>query len=188
MTDISTHTIYTQTFPTPAGVLIAMATDDKLICCDWVEGWHRDVCEARINKALKGPVVEKENAVIKKLKKELAEYFSGKRKTFDLDILFIGTEFQKEVWNALTKIPYGGLTTYGGLAKEIGRPKAVRAIGGAVGQNPCSIVVPCHRVIGADGSMTGFGGGYEAKEVLLTTEGHKVVKDGWMHPDKWRIQ
>ena len=101
---------------------------------------------------------------------QLAAYFAGNRESFDLDLAPIGTAFQLAVWEALRTIPYGETRSYGELAAQIGRPGASRAVGAANGNNPLSIVVPCHRVIGADGSLTGFGGGLPRKQWLLSME------------------
>jgi methylated-DNA-[protein]-cysteine S-methyltransferase len=103
--------------------------------------------------------------------RQLDEYFAGKRERFELALAPEGTEFQRAVWRALARIPYGLTCSYGELAARIGRPRAVRAVGLANGANPLPIVVPCHRVIGADGSLTGFGGGLAAKRALLALEG-----------------
>jgi methylated-DNA-[protein]-cysteine S-methyltransferase len=103
-------------------------------------------------------------------RKQLAEYFSGKRKDFDLPLSLTGTAFQVSVLNALLEIPYGETRSYGAIAKRIGRPKAVRAVGAANGRNPIPIIVPCHRVIGSSGDLTGFGGGIDTKEALLRLE------------------
>ncbi len=103
----------------------------------------------------------------------LEEYFAGRRTTFeDLKLVARGTEFQLQVWRALSRIPFGETTSYTGLAQRIGRPKAVRAVGLANGRNPLPIIVPCHRVIGANGTLTGFGGGLPTKKWLLEFEGH----------------
>jgi methylated-DNA-[protein]-cysteine S-methyltransferase len=104
------------------------------------------------------------------LRTQLAEYFAGERTAFDLPLHLIGSPFQKRVWTALLDIPCGTTTSYGALAVTIGAPGAARAVGLANGQNPISIIVPCHRVIGADGSLTGYGGGLPAKQWLLTHE------------------
>lgn len=101
---------------------------------------------------------------------QLNEYFAGRRKEFDLPLKLNGTEFQVSVLEALQDIPYGKTTSYGEIAKRIGRPKAVRAVGAANGRNPIPIVVPCHRVIGSTGDLTGFGGGLDTKEALLRLE------------------
>jgi methylated-DNA-[protein]-cysteine S-methyltransferase len=103
--------------------------------------------------------------------RQLAEYFAGKRREFELPLRLEGTEFQRRVWGELEEIPYGETWSYGQLASRIGKPGASRAVGLANGRNPISIVVPCHRVIGADGSLTGYGGGLERKQWLLAHEG-----------------
>ena len=101
---------------------------------------------------------------------QLEEYFAGRRRKFDLDLRPTGTPFQLEVLDALATIPYGETRSYGEIAAQIGRPRAVRAVGAANGRNPLPVVLPCHRVIGADGSPTGFGGGLETKRYLLDLE------------------
>lgn len=111
-----------------------------------------------------------ETDLLKKAGEQLMEYFSGKRKTFDLPLAPSGTEFQKKVWKALCQIPYGETRSYGEIAAQIGNPKACRAVGGANNKNPIMIFIPCHRVIGADGSLVGFGGGIDAKKFMLNLE------------------
>jgi methylated-DNA-[protein]-cysteine S-methyltransferase len=101
---------------------------------------------------------------------QLAEYFAGERRRFELSLSLEGTPFQRRVWAALAEIPYGRTTSYGELAAQIGRPDRVRAVGAAVGRTPVPIIVPCHRVIGADGSLTGYGGGLQRKRWLLDLE------------------
>ncbi len=103
--------------------------------------------------------------------RQLQEYFAGSRRMFDLPLSLQGTVFQQRVWRVLTEIPYGETWSYGQLARRIGNPNASRAVGLANGRNPISILVPCHRVIGADGSLTGYGGGMERKQWLLAHEG-----------------
>ena len=103
--------------------------------------------------------------------RQLSEYFAGTRRSFDLPLRLEGTAFQQRVWRELTEIPYGETWSYGQLAGRIGNPNASRAVGLANGRNPISILVPCHRVIGADGSLTGYGGGLERKQWLLAHEG-----------------
>ena len=109
--------------------------------------------------------------LLREAKAQLEEYFSGQRRVFDLPLRFGGTAFQHAVWEALLDIPYGETRSYGQIAAAIGRPKAVRAAGQAIGRNPISIIVPCHRVIGQNGTLTGFGGGLPIKEKLLKGEG-----------------
>lgn len=103
--------------------------------------------------------------------KQLKEYFSRQRKEFDLPLEFSGTDFQKKVWDQLTKIPYGEVITYGELANRLGDKNLMRAVAAANGANPIPIIIPCHRVIGADGSLTGYGGGLDVKRKLLELEG-----------------
>ena len=107
---------------------------------------------------------------LREAKRQLREYFDGGRRAFDLPIAPAGTAFQMRVWDALRGIPYGETVSYGELARRIGRPTASRAVGAANGRNPLAIVVPCHRVIGADGALTGYGGGLPVKEALLAHE------------------
>lgn len=109
--------------------------------------------------------------VLEELATRLTAYFAGERDDFDVGVDLWGTAFQVEVWNALCAIPYGSTVTYGGLARQLGRPNAGRAVGAAVGRNPVSIVIPCHRAVGSDGSLTGFAGGLAAKAWLLRHEG-----------------
>jgi methylated-DNA-[protein]-cysteine S-methyltransferase len=101
---------------------------------------------------------------------QLTEYFDGRRRSFDLDLGLAGNPFEQSVWQALREIPFGTTTSYGALAERIGHPTAARAVGLANGRNPIAVIVPCHRVIGADGSLTGFGGGLERKRFLLDLE------------------
>lgn len=111
-----------------------------------------------------------DHPVLRKTQGQLAEYFAGKRKAFDLPLAPTGTVFQKQVWKALENIPYGETQSYGGIARRIKKSKAVRAVGAANGANPIPIVVPCHRVIGANGTLTGYGGGLWRKKKLLALE------------------
>jgi methylated-DNA-[protein]-cysteine S-methyltransferase len=119
------------------------------------DGWTEDVTVAPLSAAVR----------------QLTEYFDGTRREFDLPLRLLGTTFQTRVWRQLTEIPYGQTWSYGQLAKRIDNPTASRAVGLANGRNPISILVPCHRVIGADGSLTGYGGGLERKRWLLAHEG-----------------
>lgn len=123
-------------------------------------------------------VGEKETSLLKEANKQLTEYFAKRRKNFELPLEPEGTEFQKRVWTALQTIPYGETRSYGEIAAQIGSPKACRAIGGANNKNPIMIFIPCHRVIGADGSLTGFGGGLPAKKYMLDLEKEEVMAGG----------
>ena len=116
--------------------------------------------------------------VIRQAQLQLSEYFAGRRRSFQLPLAPHGTDFQTAVWQALARIPFGELRSYRDIAQEIGRPSAVRAVGAANGRNPLPIVVPCHRVIGSDGSLTGFAGGLDAKRILLDIEGSLPAETG----------
>ena len=113
--------------------------------------------------------------MIAQTKRQLTEYFAGMRKTFDVPLRLVGTDFQHAVWQELLKLPYGTLTTYGEIAQIIasrtGKKMSAQAVGGAVGHNPISIIIPCHRVVGSNGSLTGYAGGLDIKIKLLTMEG-----------------
>ena len=112
----------------------------------------------------------RDDAPLRWARQQLEEYFTGGRREFSLALEADGTDFQRRVWEALREIPFGGTVSYGDIARRIGNPRAVRAVGLANGRNPISIIVPCHRVIGADGSLTGYGGGLERKRFLLALE------------------
>ena len=116
----------------------------------------------------------RDDAILQQAKRQLNEYFAGQRQDFDLQLAPVGTEFQLQVWQQLQCIPYGSVCSYSELAVAIDRPKAVRAVGAANGQNPIPVIIPCHRVIGANGQLTGFGGGLDTKQHLLKLEGIEV--------------
>ena len=154
----------------PCGQLTIGAIADQLVMTDWTDGWHHDAIIKRFERFTGLNWVTGENAVISQTIAQLQEYFEGKRRHFDLPLRPIGTPFQIKVWKALEKVPYGQVRSYADIAQAVGNPKAVRAVGGAIGQNPFSIIIPCHRVVGRDRSLTGYGGGYEAKKFLLRLE------------------
>ena len=127
-----------------------------------------------MERSLNAVMTDIPSEITAKAAQELDEYFAGGRKTFDLPLLFVGTEFQEKVWNTLLEVPYGETRSYGWMAEMIGNPKAVRAVGTANGSNSISIFAPCHRIIGSNGSLTGYGGGLPAKKFLLELEGVKL--------------
>lgn len=147
----------------PIGLLYIVATDKFLVGLTPKNGW--DKLKKKFNN-----LVEKQNAILNQTKLELEEYFEKKRVDFDLPLSFDGTAFQKKAWKALLDIPYGQTISYAKQAENIGNPKAAIAIGGANGANPISIVVPCHRVIGKSGKLTGYASGLDIKEYLLNLE------------------
>ena len=110
--------------------------------------------------------------VLLSAKEQLEEYFAGKRKNFDMPIGLGGTDFQRKVWMEVAKIPFGQTTTYMKLSQKLGNPAAIRAVGAAIGANPILVILPCHRILGSDGSLTGYAGGLERKKALLELEGH----------------
>ena len=146
----------------PVGKLLLTGNGEGLTGLDFQEGPHPF-------KPKKDWV--RDDARFAQVVKQLKAYFAGDLKQFDLPLAPQGTNFQMSVWKALRAIPYGETISYGELAERIGNPKAVRAVGGANGKNPIAIIVPCHRVIGSDGTLTGFGGGLPIKEALLRLEG-----------------
>lgn len=162
--------IQLQTYTSPCGELLLGSFSDRLCLCDWREGRRHPRNLARIQRYLKANFVEKPSGITLAASRQLDEYFTRKRKSFDLPILLAGTDFQKKVWQRLQKIPYGKTVSYGEEAALLGMPEAVRAVANANGANALSIIVPCHRVIGANGHPTGYGGGMEAKKFLLALE------------------
>lgn len=147
----------------PVGLLTLIASDSALMAVIWEDDDPKRVRVKSQTEDIKHPV-------LLEAERQLQEYFSGKRKSFSLKLDLQGTEFQKAVWSELLKIPYGETRSYGELARKIGNAKASRAVGAANGKNPISIIVPCHRVIGSSGKLTGFAGGLLVKEKLLKLE------------------
>ena len=155
--------------PSPVGELTLVARDGKLSAILWeVE---------RANRVRLGELIEaNDSPVLRETERQLREYFAGTRNQFELELDFAGTDFQKQVWQALLTIPFGETRSYSQIAEQIGNPKAVRAVGAANGRNPISIIAPCHRVVGASGGLTGFAGGLKAKQYLLTLEDRSQAK------------
>jgi len=159
----TTPPVFTRTIDSPVGPLFLAASDAGLHAVEFADHRHP---VARGDDWREGP-----HPILDAVESQLGEYFAGTRRSFDLPFAARGTEFQKQVWDGLTRIPYGGTASYVELARMVGKPTASRAVGAANGRNPLSIVVPCHRVIGSGGALTGFGGGLPTKEFLLTLEG-----------------
>lgn len=155
---------------TPAGRMIIGTISDKLCLCDWDIETRRGTIDRRIQRNLNARYEEGNSAALNHVIKELNEYFAGNRKIFDIQIVFTGSDFQNRVWEELTKTPYGTTISYAELAVLIGNPKAVRAVASANATNPISIIVPCHRVIGSNNKLIGYGGGLDAKRILLELE------------------
>ena len=159
-------TYYYKTTKSPVGQLKLIATDKGLAAILWE---NDDPKRVRLT-----PLTEnKTHPVLLATELQLKEYFEGKRTSFSVELDPVGTEFQNKVWRALSEIPFGETRSYGQIAKRVGNANASRAVGAANGKNPISIIVPCHRVIGASGKLTGFAGGLSTKEKLLSLEGAK---------------
>jgi methylated-DNA-[protein]-cysteine S-methyltransferase len=153
-----------KTIESPIGKLKLVASDRGLVAILWDNDNPRRV-------RLSDLVENRKHPVLVETERELGEYFAGRRKAFSVALDMRGTRFQKDVWEALFAIPFGETRSYGQLAKQLGNPRATRAVGAANGRNPVSIIVPCHRVIGASGKLTGFAGGLDVKARLLSLEG-----------------
>ena len=153
-------TLHVAFLDTPIGTLQLYSNGVALTAIDWPD---ENVVPAQATKL--------EDAVLREAKQQLTQYFNKERKQFDIPLDAGGTDFQKAVWESLRRIPYGEQCSYADIARDIGRPKAVRAVGAANGRNPIPIIVPCHRVIGSNGTLTGFAGGLALKRELLALEG-----------------
>jgi len=157
-------------FVTPLGPMLAGATGDQLALLEFVDRRALPTQVRRIRKGLGAVFVPGRNALVDRAAHQVLEYFEGERRDFDLPLAMPGSGFQREVWDALLEIPYGQTRSYGDMARSLGRPSAVRAVGRANGLNALAIVVPCHRVVGADGRLVGYGGGLWRKQRLLEIE------------------
>jgi methylated-DNA-[protein]-cysteine S-methyltransferase len=161
----------------PVGILKIVVNDHALLAILWE---NEKLGRIRLDSMLE----ERGNARILEAEKQLNDYFSRRRKVFDIPVETIGTPFQQKVWEALRKIPYGTTCSYKDIALKIGHPNAVRAVGTAIGRNPISIMIPCHRVIASDGSLAGFAGGLDRKKMLLDIESSFPIysdKKGVLH-------
>lgn len=167
----TTRTIFVQTYHAPCGDLLLGSFGDRLCLCDWITDHAlRPSVIRRIHNCLHTSFEEQLTPVIANTIAQLDEYFQGKRQSFDLPLLFIGTDFQQSVWNVLLSIPFGKTVSYQYVAQQIANPSSVRAVANAVGANALSVIVPCHRVIGSNGTLTGYAGGLPAKQFLLSLE------------------
>ncbi len=142
----------------------------KLCLISSINGKNTKKVKDKLQIKLNAKFIQREDEILKETKKQLDSYFKGERKDFDIPLLLTGTEFQKKAWEILLKIPYGKTATYKEQARLMGNEKAVRAVANANGTNPIAIIVPCHRIIGSDGSLTGYAGGMELKKRLLELE------------------
>ena len=202
---IKPRTIRTVRYQSPCGEMLLGAAGDRLCLCNWTQELHPGRVEQRLRTLLKaqfedcGQITETAASqsrqsnpaviqgqclrpsmpeVLQRTVRELDEYFRGERREFDIPLLLAGSDFQKRVWQQLPRIPYGQTVSYGELAAAIGSPKSVRAVANANGANAISIILPCHRVIGSDGRLTGYGGGLRAKQYLLDLECSECTRIG----------
>lgn len=152
-----------KTMPSPVGELKLVASDKGLVAVLWPNDRPRRV-------PLDETIVDNQHPILIETERQLHDYFAGHRRRFTLPLDMHGTPFQRDVWNALLAIPYGETRSYAQLANQLGNPRATRAVGAANGRNPVSIIVPCHRVIGSSGTLTGFAGGVAVKAQLLKLE------------------
>lgn len=168
---MNTNIIYTQLYHSPVGDLLLGAYGEELCLCDWCMGRRRIITRQHVQERLNARYEDAPSTFLRNVVWELDEYFACERETFDIPLLLVGTDFQQAVWRVLRRIPYGTTLSYAEEARWLGNPKAIRAVASANGSNPISILIPCHRVIGSDGRLVGYGGGLETKRALLALEG-----------------
>ena len=159
-----------QIFNTPHGALKLAAYDDTLVMCDWYDRKKRDTIDNRLQKKLKAIFVKKDTDALALTRQQLSEYFKANRLKFELPLNLIGTNFQQKVWQGLSRISFGQTLSYQQLAAQLSMPNAARAVANANAANALSIIIPCHRVINANGALGGYAGGLLAKESLLAHE------------------
>jgi len=159
-----------QYFKSPFGELILGDYENALCLCDWRYRKMRESVDKRLQEGLNATYFEEDTELLQATKTQLTEYAAGERTEFDIPLLFVGTEFQKTVWEELVRIPYGSTESYLRLSQKLGNEKAIRAVASANGANAISILVPCHRIVGSQGELTGYAGGIPAKKKLLQLE------------------
>lgn len=159
-----------QYYQSPVGELIIGDYEGQVCLCDWRYRKMRPAIDKRIKEGLNADYIEQETILIRQTQSQLEEYFQKQRSQFNLPLKLIGSPFQVSVWKALKEIPYGKTETYLGLSRLLGNEKAIRAVASANGANAISIIVPCHRIIGSSGELTGYAGGLPAKKKLLQLE------------------
>ncbi len=160
-----------QKFPTPLGEMVAASHNNRLCLLEFADKKSPETILRPLAEKLKTEVKEGPTNTLKLARKQLTLYFNGKLSRFDLPLKPVGTDFQKDVWKQLTRIPHGKTTYYGNIAERAGRPDGARAAGAAIGSNHIAVVIPCHRVIGKSGQLSGYAGGVWRKKWLLEHEG-----------------
>lgn len=166
--------ILIKSYKSPFGELLLGSYQDQLCLCDWKYRKMRQAVDERIKNGLNSEFMEGESQVLDQSTHQLNEYFDRKREAFDIPFLLVGTPFQRNVWAALQAIPFGKTASYLDLSRNLGNPDALRAVASANGANAMSILIPCHRIIGSDGSLVGYAGGLDAKKKLLILEGVQI--------------
>lgn len=172
--DKTVRVICIQYYSSPCGELVLASMDDELYLCDWngMPCAERNI--RRIGRYVNANFKMESSSVLEQTKRQLDDYFAGNRKAFHIPLHPLGTDFQLQVWRALLDIPYGETRSYMEVARDIGNPRSVRAVAQAIGANGIGILIPCHRVIGSNHSLTGYMGGLEKKEMLLKHEGNSI--------------
>ncbi|MFO7772867.1 MAG: methylated-DNA--[protein]-cysteine S-methyltransferase [Dehalococcoidia bacterium] len=168
------HQINIQYHKTGIGELILGSFRGRLCLLSFGTPHIRQTVNRMIREGLDAGFVEQDDEVLERTREQLDEYLGGIRREFDIPLLLVGTDFQRSVWNELLQVPYGATSTYLQIARAVGNEKAVRAVGSANRANPIAIIVPCHRIIGSDGELVGYGGGLSVKKRLLKLEQRKM--------------
>ncbi len=165
------NNIFVQEYNSPAGILLIGVYKNSCCLCDWKHRNQRSSIDSRIQEFTSATYINEVHTLHKQISNQLDSYFAGTLQEFTIELLFCGSSFQQSVWEVLCKIPYGEVISYSSLSRKLNNPKAIRAVASANGSNALSILVPCHRVIGHNGALTGYAGGLVAKEKLLKIEG-----------------
>ncbi len=166
-----TREIYVRHIETPVEEMVLGSIEGQLCLCDWRYRFRREQVDQRLKRFFQAEFVERDSLVTDLAARQISDYFTLKIQKFEIPLVFAGTDFQILVWNEIMKIPYGTVISYQELASLTGRPDAVRAVANINGQNALALMVPCHRVVGRNGNMTGYSGGIRAKKYLLRLEG-----------------
>lgn len=162
--------IFFQTWTSAIGEIFLVSSHDALLMCDWLHGakFRRHIDKLRT--AYSEKWIEEDCDILRRSRHEITEFLNGNRTEFSVSYALTGTDFQKAVWRAVSKIPYGSTVSYVDIAIAIGKPSSVRAVANAIGANPLPLIIPCHRVVGSDGAITGYSGGRLVKRTLLQLE------------------
>ena len=174
-------------YKTKIGELILGSFNNKLCLLDFRYRKMRTTIDNRIKTGLKAYFVEQDDEILEKTRKQIDEYLHGERNNFDIPLLMVGTDFQKSVWNALLRVSYGTTSTYSQLAIDINKDKSVRAIASANGANAISLIIPCHRIIGKNGELVGYGGGLAVKKRLIQLEQNTTILENYGDSSKSKL-